>query len=205
MDIVTDFIFLGCKITADSDCSHEIKRCLFLGRNAMTNLDSILTKQRLLFCRQTSLQLKPWFFQQSCKNVNVWTIKKAECQRIDAFELWCWRRLLRFSWTARRSNKSILKKFNPEYSLEGLMLKLELQSFGPLMHRADSQKRLCYWEKLRASGEGSLFITKALKLIYLTRLYQIQTMIKRKKKRCKDGSSVIWTIILIICYFSLCS
>ena len=131
-----DFIFLGSKITVDGNCSHEIKRCLLLGRKAMTNLDSILK------CRDSTLPtevpiVKAMVFPVIMYGWESWTIKKAEGQRMDAFELWCCRRLLRVPWTARRSNQSILKEINPEYSLEGLMLKLKLQYFGHLMGRAD--------------------------------------------------------------------
>ena len=132
METVTDFIFLGSKITTDGDCSHEIKRCLLLGKKAMSNIDSILKSRDITLLIKVHL-VKAMVFQvvmYGCKN---WTIKKAEHQRIDAFELWCWRRLLRVPWTARRSNQSILKEINPEYSLEGLMLKLKLQYFGHLM------------------------------------------------------------------------
>ena len=124
VETVADFIFLGSKITADGDCSHEIKRCLFLGRKATTNLDSILSRDITL---PTKVHLvKAMFFPVVMYGCESWTIKKAECGRIDAFELWCWRRLLRVPWTTRRSNQSILKEFSPEYSLEGLVLNLKL-------------------------------------------------------------------------------
>ena len=126
METVTDFIFLGSKITADGDCSHEIKRHLLLGRKAMTNLDSILKSRDTTLPTNICL-VKPMVFPVVMYGCESWTIKKAEHQRIDAFELWCWRRLLRVPWTARRSNQSILKEISPEYSLEGLMLKLKLQ------------------------------------------------------------------------------
>ena len=129
METVTDFIFLDSRITADGDCSHEIKRCLLLGRKAVTNLDSILKSRDIILLTKIRL-VKAMFFQVVEYGCKSWTIKKAECQRIDAFKLWCWRRLLRVPWTARRSN---LKEINPEYSLEGLMLKLKLQYFGHLM------------------------------------------------------------------------
>ena len=130
MKTVTDFIFLGSKITADGDCSHEIKRCLLLGRKAMTNLDSVL-KSRDITLPTKVLLVKAMVFPVVMYECESWTIKKAECSRIDAFELWCWRRLLRVPWTTRRSNQSILKEISPEYSLEGLILKL--QYFGQLM------------------------------------------------------------------------
>ena len=137
METVRDFMFWGSKITADGDYSHEIKRRLLLGRKAMTNLDSILK------CRDVTLPTidKAMVFSVVMYGCESWTIKKAECQRIDAFELWCWRRLLRLPWTARRSNQSTLKKISPEYSLEGLMLKLKLQFFGHLMGRIDSLEK----------------------------------------------------------------
>ena len=132
METVKDFILLGSKITADGDCSHEIKRCLLLGRKVMTNLDSILKSRDITL--PTKLRLvKATVFPVVTYGYESWTIKKAECQRIDAFELWCWRRLLRVPWTARRSNQSILKEINPEYSLEGLMPKLKLEYSGHLM------------------------------------------------------------------------
>ena len=136
METVTDFIFLGSKITADGDCRHEIKRCLFLGRKAMTNLDSILKSQDITLPTKVHL-VKAMVFLVVMYGCESWTIKKAEYQRIDAFELCSWRRLLRVSWTSRRSNQSILKEISPEYSLEGLMLKLKLQYFGHLMQRPD--------------------------------------------------------------------
>ena len=129
---VTDFIFLGSKITVDCDCSHEIKRCLLLGRKGMTNLDSILKSRDITLPTKVHL-LKAMVFPVVLYGCESWTIKKAECQRIDAFELWCWRRLLRVPWIARRSNQSILKEINPEYSLEGLLRKPKLQYFGYLM------------------------------------------------------------------------
>ena len=136
METVRDFIFLGSKITADCDCSHEIKRCSLLGRKAMTNLDSILKSRDITLLTKVHL-VKATVFPVVMYGYETWSIKKAECQRIDAFELWCWRRLLWVPWTARRYNPSILKKISPEYSLEGVMQKLNLQSFGHLMWRID--------------------------------------------------------------------
>ena len=132
METVTDFIFLVSKITADSDCSHEIKRYLFLERKSMTNLYSILKSRDITLPTKVHL-VKVIIFPVVMYGCESWTIKKAECRRIDAFELRCWRRVLRVPRTARRSNQSILKEINPEYSLEGLMLKLKLQYFGYLM------------------------------------------------------------------------
>ena len=134
---MSDFIFLGSKITTDGDCSHEIKRRLFLGRKVMTNLDSLFKSRDIPLPTKVRL-VKAMVFPVVMYGCESWTIKKFECQRIDAFELWCWRRLLRVPWTARGSNQSILKETNPEYSLEGLMLKLKLQYLGHLMQRADS-------------------------------------------------------------------
>ena len=132
MDRVTDFIFLGSKITADGDCSHEIKRRLLLGRKVMTNLDSILKSRDITLPTKVHL-VKAMVFPVVMYGCESWTINKVEHRRIDAFELWCWRRLLRVPWTARRSNQSILKEISPDYSLEGLMLKLILQYSGHLM------------------------------------------------------------------------
>ena len=132
VEIVSDFIFFDSKITADGDCSHEIKRCLLLGRKVMTKLDSILKSRDISLSTKVHL-VKAMVFPVVMYGCESWTIKKAECRRIDAFELWCWRRLLRVPWTAGTSNQSILKEISPEYSLEGLMLKLKLQYFGHLM------------------------------------------------------------------------
>ena len=137
VETVADFIFLGSKITADGDCSHEIKRHLLLGRKVMTNLDSILKSRDITLPTKVSL-VKVMVFPVVLYGCESWTIKKAEHQRIDAFELWCWRRFLRVPWTARRSNQSILKEISPVCSLKGLMLKLKLQYFGHLVQRADS-------------------------------------------------------------------
>ena len=134
---LSDFMFLGSKITADGDCSHEIKRRLLLGRKVMTNLDSILKSRDITLSSKVHL-VKAMIFPVVVYGCESWTIKKAERQRIDAFELWCWRRLLRVPWAARRSNQSILKEISPGCSLEGLMLKLKFQYFGHLMGRADS-------------------------------------------------------------------
>ena len=137
---VADFIFLGSKITADGDCSHEIKRRLLLGRKAMTNVDNILKSRAITLPTNVHL-VKAMVFPVVMHRCESWTIKKAENQRTDAFEQWYWRRLLRIPWTERRSNQSILKEITPEYSLEGLMLKLKLQYFGHLMRRSDSLEK----------------------------------------------------------------
>ena len=150
--VVTDIIFLGSKITADGDCSLEIKRCLLLGRKAMTNLDSILKPRDITLPTKIHL-VKAVVFPVVMYGCESWTIKKTECQRIDAFELWCWRSLLRIPWTARRSNQSVLKEISPEYLLEGLMLKLKLQYFGPLIRRTDSLEKTLMLEKLKAGRE----------------------------------------------------
>ena len=133
-------LFLGSEITADGDCSHEIKRCLLLGRKVMTNLDSIFKSRDITLPTKVHL-VKAMVFPVVMYGCESWTVKKAECQRIDAFELWCWKRLLRVPWTARRSNQSILKEISPGCSLEGLMLKLKVQYFGHLMRRADSLEK----------------------------------------------------------------
>ena len=140
VETVSDFILGGSKITADGDCSHEIKRRLLLGRKAMTNLDSILKSRDITLPKKVRL-VKAIVFPVVMYGCESWTVKKAECLRIDAFELWCWRRLLRVPWTARRSNQSILKEINPGCSLEGMMLKLKLQYFGHLMRRVDSLEK----------------------------------------------------------------
>ena len=147
METVRDFIFGGSKITADGDCSHEIKRRLFLGRKAMTNLDSIL-KSRDITLPTKVCPVKAMVFPVVMYGCESWTIKKAEHQRTDAFELWCWRRPLRITWTASRSNLSILKEISPEYSLKGLMLKLKPQYFGNLMWRTDSLEKTLMLGKL---------------------------------------------------------
>ena len=140
METVRDFILGGPKVTADGDCSHEIKRCLLLGRKVVTNLDSILKSRDITLPTKVHL-VKAMVCPVLMYRCESWCIKNAERQRIDAFELWCWRRLLRDPRTARRSNQSILKEISPEYSLEGLMLKLKLQYFGHLMQRTDSLEK----------------------------------------------------------------
>ena len=140
METVRDFIFLGFKITADGDCSHEIKWCLLLGRKVMTNLESVL-KSRDITLPAKIHTVKAMVFPVVMYGCESWTIKKAERRRIDASELWCWRRLLRVSWTTRRWDQSILKEINPEYSLEGLIMKLKLHYFGHLMRRANSLEK----------------------------------------------------------------
>ena len=141
METVSDTIFGGSKITADGDCSHEIKRRLLLGRKVMTNLYRILKNRDITLPTKVHL-VKAMFFPVVIYGCESWTVKKAECQRIDAFELWCWRRLLRVPWTSRGSNQSILKEISPGISLEGMMLKLKLQYFGHLMRRVDSLEKI---------------------------------------------------------------
>ena len=140
VETVADFIFGGSKITADGDCSHEIKRRLLIERKVMTNLDSILKSRDITLLTKVHL-VKAMVFPVVVYRCESWSVKKAERRRIDAFELWCWRRLLRVPWTARRSNQSILKEISPEYSMEGLMLKLKLQYFGYLIRRIDSLEK----------------------------------------------------------------
>ena len=153
-----DFTFLSSKITADGDCSHEIKRHLLLGRKAMTNLDSILKSRDITLPTKVHL-VKAMVFPVVMYGCESWTIKKAEHQRTDAFELWCWRRLLRVPWTARRSNQSLLKEISPEYSWEGLVLKLKLQYFGHMMQRTDSLEKTLMLGKIeggRRRGRQSM-------------------------------------------------
>ena len=150
VETVANFIFWGSKITADGDCSHEIKRHLLLGRKVMTNLDSILKSWDITLPTKVHL-VKAMVFPVIMYGYESWTVKKAECQRIDAFELCCWRRLLRVPWTARRSSQSILKEISPGCSLEGLMLKLKLQYFGQLMQRVDSFEKILMLGKIEGS------------------------------------------------------
>ena len=151
VETVSDFIFWGSKITADGDYSHEIKRRLLLGRKVMTNLDSL--KRDITLPTKVCL-VKAMVFPVVMYGCESWTVKKAESRRIDAFELWCWRRLLRVSWTARRSNQYTLKEIGPEYSLEGLMLKLKLQYFGHLMQRTDSSEKTLMLGKIEGRRRG---------------------------------------------------
>ena len=150
---MSDFIFGGSKITADGDCSHEIKRRLLLGRKAMTNLDSIFKSRDITLLTRVRL-VKAMVFPVVMYGCESWTVKKSEHQRIDGFEVWCWRRLLRVPCTARRSNQSILKEISPGISLEGMMLKLKLQYFGHLMRRFDSLEKTLMLGRMGAGGEG---------------------------------------------------
>ena len=153
MEAVTDFLFLGPKITVDGDCSHEIRRHLLLGRKVMTNLDSVLKSKGIALLTKVCIVNTKIFpvVMHGCEN---WTIRKSEHQRICAFESWCWRRLLRVPWTTRRSNQSTLKEINPEFSLEGLMLKLKLQYFGHLMRRANSLEKTLMLGKTEGKRRG---------------------------------------------------
>ena len=153
VETVSDFIFLGSKITADGDCSHEIKRRLLLGRRVMTNLDSILKSRDITLSIQGHL-VKAMVFPLVMYGCESWTVKKAERRRIDAFELWCWRRFLRVTWTAKRSNQSILKEIRPGCSLEGLILSLKFQSFGHLLRRADSLGKTLMLGKFEGGRRG---------------------------------------------------
>ena len=161
VEAMTDFTFLGSTITADGDCSHEIKRCSFIGRKAMKNLDSILKSRDNTLLTKVYI-VKTMVFPVVMYRCENWTIKKAEHQRIDAFKLWCWRRLLRVPWTARRSNQSILKEISPEYSLEGLMLKLKLQYFGHMMQRADSLEKTLMLGKIEGRRRRGRWKTRWL-------------------------------------------
>ena len=153
METVTDFILLGSKITVGSNHSHQMKRYLFLGRKAMTKLDSVFKSRDITLPTKVCL-VKAMVFPVVMYGCASWTIKKAECRRIDAFELRCWRRLLRVPWTARRSNQSILKEISPEYSLEGLMLKLKHQYFGHVMWRTKSLGKILMLDRSKAKGEA---------------------------------------------------
>ena len=151
--MVAGFIFLSSKITADCDCSHEINRRLLLGRKVLTNLDSILRSRGITLPTKACL-FKAMVFPVIMYGCEIWTIKKAEHRRIDTFELWCWRRLLRIPWSAKRSNQWILQEISPEYSLEGLMLELKLQYFGHLIEEPTHWKRPWCWKRLKGGREG---------------------------------------------------
>ena len=168
-ETVSDFILGGSKITADGHCSHEIKRGLLLGRTVMTNLDSILKNRDITFPTKVCI-VKAMVFPVVLYGCERWAMNKAECQRIDAFEMWCWRRLLRVPWTARGSNQSILKEISPDYSLEVLMLKLKLQYFGHLMWRIDSLEKTLMLGKIEGRRRRG-----------------------RQRMRCLDGITTQWT------------
>ena len=175
--------FGASKITADGDCSHEIKRHLLLGRKVMTNLDSIFKSRDITLSTKVHL-VKAMVFPVVMYRCESWTVKKAQCRRTDAFELWCWRRLLRVPWTARRSNQSILKEINPEYSLKGLIMKLKLQYFGHLMQRADSLEKTLMLGKIEGRRRRGRQRTRWLDGITHSTdmsLSKLQEMVKNRK------------------------
>ena len=182
VEALTDFIFLASKITTDGDCNHEIKRCLLLGRKAMTNLDSLLTSIYITSLTKVHI-VKAMAFPVTMYRCENWTIKKAECWRIDAFELWCWKRLLRVFWTAR-SNQSILKEINPEYLMEGLMLKLKFQHFGHLMWRTDSLEKTLMLRKIegrRRRGQQRMWWLDGITHSMYMNLSKLWEMVKAGK------------------------
>ena len=196
---MTDFIFLGSKVIVDGDCSHEIKRLLLLGRKAMTNLDSIAKSKDITLPIKVHI-VKAMVFLIVTYGSESWTIKNVEHQKIDAFELWCWRRLLRLPWTAGRSNQSILKEINSEYSLEGLMLKLKLQYFGNLMQRANLLEKSLMLGKIegrRRRGHQRMRwldgITDALDM----NLGKLQKMVRDREAWCAAVHEIAksWTLL----------
>ena len=199
MEVVTDFVFLGFKITADGDCSHEIRRWLFLGRKAMTNLDSVLKSRNITLLTKVCI-VKAMVFPVVIHSFEGWTVKKAERQRIDAFELWCWRWLLGIPWTARRSNQPIVREINTEYSLEGLMVKLKLQYFGHLMSTDDLLEKSLMLAKIegrRRRGHRRMRWLDGITDAMNVNLCKFQEMVRDREAWCiaVHGVTKSWTLL----------